>query len=209
MNGEMIVIEGIEGAGKSTAMSVVNRVLTELGVSELLHTREPGGTPIAEKLRTILKQGSQDERIVVQTEVLLMYASRAQLLNNVILPALEKGVWVVSDRYDLSSFAYQGGGRQVSLDVIETLSDFCLQGFKPSLTLYIDVTPELSMQRVAMRGGKDRIESEDIEFFERVRSVYLEFAKHSSSIKTIDGSLPLDAVEQAIEQEIRQWYAQR
>lgn len=209
MKGEMIVIEGIEGAGKSTAIACVKKTLMSLGVEKIVLTREPGGTPIAESLRSILKHGMQDELPTLQTEVLLMYAARSQLLNSVIWPAINKGEWVVADRHDLSSFTYQGAGRGADLKVINALSTFCVQGFEPSLTLYLDVNPTLSMSRVTKRGEKDRFEKEKTDFFMRVRDAYLAYAKEDSTIVTIDASQSLDAVSDNIENEIKKWYESR
>lgn len=207
---EMIVVEGIEGAGKSTAIQAIEKVLrNQLGVVEIVKTREPGGTPIAEKLRDILKHGEGNDTLTTQTEVLLMYASRSQLLNSVIKPALSDGKWVISDRHNLSSIAYQGGGRGVDFNVLDMLSRFTMDDFSPSLTLYIDVSPELGLSRVSQRGKKDRIEKEDIVFFERVREVYLAFAEKDPNIITIDGRLSIEEVDSTICNEIVSWYEQR
>jgi dTMP kinase len=205
----MIVIEGIEGAGKSTAIESVMTTLNSLGVNNIVKTREPGGTPIAELMRNLLKHGLEDEIPTVQTEVLMMYAARSQLLNNVIWPALKRGEWVVSDRHDLSSLAYQGGGRGIDKKVLETLSHFCVEGFKPSLTLFLDVNLEMSESRVVSRGKKDRIEKEERDFFKRVREAYLHYAENDPSIITIDANRSLSDVTKTIQLTIRQWYERR
>lgn len=202
--GKFIVVEGIEGAGKSSAISVVKKVLDEHHI-QYISTREPGGTPLAESLRDIVKSADHSEKVTQETELLLMYASRSQLLANRILPALEKGEWVVGDRHDLSSRAYQGGGRQFDNDVMEMIAQVTLKGFKPDLTLYLDISPEQGLSRAKARGALDRIELEKIEFFHRVRNKYIEIAQSDKSIITIDASEPMNIVHQHIQQHLTQF----
>lgn len=202
----MIAVEGIEGSGKSSAMQCVIDTLKTLGVTDITTTREPGGTPMAESMRALLKHGLESEMPTDQTEVLLMYASRSQLLHHVIWPALEKGQWVVADRHNLSSLAYQGGGRGIDKQVMETLSDFCVQGFKPGLTLFLDVSLENSEKRVLQRGQKDRIEKEEKAFFKRVRDTYLAYAESDDSILCIDANRSLDEVQDSIKDAVTTWY---
>tara|TARA_R110000737_G_scaffold134596_1_gene165941 strand:+ start:256 stop:891 length:636 start_codon:yes stop_codon:yes gene_type:complete len=185
--GKFIVVEGIEGAGKSSAISVIEAVLDSYDIT-FIKTREPGGTPLAEALRDIVKSASHEEELTQETELLLMYASRSQLLANRILPALAKGVWVIGDRHDLSSRAYQGGGRQFDDTVMDAIADVTLKGFTPDLTIYLDIAPELGLSRAKARGELDRIELEKIEFFERVRNKYLALAKASETTNIIDAS---------------------
>lgn len=199
--GKFIVVEGIEGAGKSSAISVVKKVLDAHQI-QYISTREPGGTPLAESLRDIVKSADHSEVLTQETELLLMYASRSQLLANRILPALEKGEWVVGDRHDLSSRAYQGGGRQFDNDVMDMIAKVTLKGFKPDLTLYLDISPEQGLSRAQARGALDRIELEKIEFFHRVRDKYKEIAQGDASIITIDASEPMELVHQNIEQQL-------
>ncbi len=199
--GKFIVVEGIEGAGKSSAISVVKKVLDAHQI-QYISTREPGGTPLAESLRDIVKSADHSEVLTQETELLLMYASRSQLLANRILPALEKGEWVVGDRHDLSSRAYQGGGRQFDNDVMDMIAKVTLKGFKPDLTLYLDISPEQGLSRAQARGELDRIELEKIEFFHRVRDKYKEIAQSDASIITIDASEPMELVHQNIEQQL-------
>ena len=198
MTGRFIVVEGIEGAGKSTCISVIEEVLKEHGIRNIEYTREAGGTAIAEKLRTILLEKG-DEKVSDETELLLMYASRVQLVDNRIRPALEKDCYVIGDRHDLSSVAYQGGGRGISLDLIKGLKKMVLGDFKPDLTVLMDVTPEIGLSRVDNRGqGRDRFESEKLEFFTRVRNCYLSEASSDPSIKVIDATQPLEQVKQSV-----------
>jgi len=197
--GKFIVVEGMEGAGKSSAIAAVEAVLKANKI-EYINTREPGGTPLAESLRDMVKSAAHDEKLTQETELLLMYASRSQLLANRILPALEKGVWVIGDRHDLSSRAYQGGGRQFDDDVMDAIANVTLKGFCPDITLYLDIAPEIGLSRAQARGELDRIEQEKLDFFERVRSKYQQLANADESIVTIDASLPMNEVHQQIKQ---------
>ena len=185
--GKFIVVEGIEGAGKSSAICVIEAVLNKHDIP-FIKTREPGGTPLAETLRDIVKSASHDEELTQETELLLMYASRSQLLANRILPALAQGTWVIGDRHDLSSRAYQGGGRQFDDRIMNAIADVTLKGFAPDLTVYLDISPELGLARAQARGELDRIELEKIEFFQRVRDKYLELATASETTDIIDAS---------------------
>jgi len=191
--GKFIVVEGIEGAGKSSAISVIEAVLNKYDIA-FIKTREPGGTPLAEALRDIVKSASHEEILTQETELLLMYASRSQLLANRILPALAEGKWVIGDRHDLSSRAYQGGGRQFDDAIMNAIADVTLKGFTPDLTLYLDIAPELGLGRAQARGELDRIELEKIEFFERVRNKYLALAQASKTTDIIDASQDMQSV---------------
>lgn len=182
--GKFIVIEGLEGAGKSTAIDIVKQVLTDVG-EDYVCTREPGGTPMAESIRECVKH-DWDEEVTVEAELLLMYAARVQLLENTIKPNLAKGIWVIGDRHDLSSQAYQGGGRQINADKMSALSNIALNGFKPDITLYLDVEPEEGLKRARGRGELDRIELAGIAFFERTRKRYLEIAEQDNTVHTIN-----------------------
>jgi dTMP kinase len=195
--GKFIVIEGMEGAGKSSAINVVKTKLEEHGI-DYICTREPGGTPLAESLRTMVKSVDLSEKLTQETELLLMYASRSQLLANKIMPALNKGIWVIGDRHDLSSRAYQGGGRGFDDSVIESIAQVTLKGFEPDLTLYLDIDPKTGLSRAKERGALDRIELEKIDFFTRVRNKYCELAKQSNKIKTIDAKQAMDKVHHEI-----------
>lgn len=195
--GKFIVIEGIEGAGKSSAIEVVKTFLAKNNI-EFISTREPGGTPLAESLRDIVKSAEHNEVLTQETELLLMYAARSQLLANRILPALKMGKWVIGDRHDLSSRAYQGGGRQFDDQVMDVVADVTLKGFKPDLTLYLDITPEQGLSRAEARGELDRIELEKIEFFHRVRNKYCEIAETDPTIITIDASEEMPLVHKSL-----------
>lgn len=199
LKGKFIVIEGLEGAGKSTAIATVKAWLEAKGL-QVVCTREPGGTPLAEQLRTLVKQAAPQEQIAPETELLLMYASRVQLLRNVIEPALSVGQWVLADRHDLSSRAYQGGGRQLGDTLINTLRQAVLGDTRPDLTLYLDIDPALGLARAAHRGELDRIEQEQLAFFERTRDKYLQIAATEPGIVVIDAGQTLAQVQTALQQ---------
>ncbi|OIV45753.1 dTMP kinase, partial [Sodalis sp. TME1] len=169
MNSKFIVIEGLEGAGKTSAIAEVVDVLRQQGIRDVVFTREPGGTPLAEALRTLIKDGVGDEPVTDRAELLMLYAARVQLVEGVIKPALARGAWVVGDRHDLSSQAYQGGGRGMDTRLLQTLRDAILGEFRPDLTLYLDIPPALGLARARARGELDRSEVESLAFFERTR----------------------------------------
>ncbi|SHG89181.1 dTMP kinase [Ferrimonas marina] len=196
-DGLFIVIEGLEGAGKSTALSVIQQWLEQrFPGRELVNTREPGGTPLAEEIRAIWK-APREEPMAPMTELLMVYACRAQLVETVIKPALARGAVVLGDRHDLSSLAYQGGGRGLA-EPVSALSGITLGTFKPDLTLYLDIDPAIGLERARQRGELDRIEQEQLDFFQRARQCYQSAAAEDDNILEIDASQPMAAVHQAI-----------
>ena len=205
MKSKFIVIEGLEGAGKTTARDAVVEVLREHGIDDLVFTREPGGTPLAEQLRVLVKQGIDGEQVTDKAELLMLYAARVQLVENVIKPALARGAWVIGDRHDLSSQAYQGGGRGLDTQLMTTLRDAVLGAFRPDCTLYLDVTPEIGLQRARARGELDRIEQESLRFFERTRERYLALAAGDPTIITIDATQALPQVTASIKAAVHRW----
>ena len=185
--GKFITIDGVEGAGKSTQIDLICSYLQRKGI-DVVRTREPGGTDLGEKIRSLLLDVDNKE-MHSDTELLLMFSSRNELIQNKIIPALNKGSWVVSDRFTDASFAYQGGGRMLDLNRISKLESWVLGEFQPNLTLLLDVSVDVGMQRVEARAAKDRIELEERAFFERVRSVFIDRSKsYPERIKLIDAS---------------------
>jgi dTMP kinase len=206
MNAKFVVIEGLEGAGKSTAIQTIVDTLHRLGVKALTQTREPGGTFLAEKLRDLVKQEHQGESLHDMTELLLMYAARVQLVENVIKPALANQIWVVGDRHDLSSQAYQGGGRQIGADTLAQLKMVTLGQFKPDFTLYLDIDPKVGLARARGRGELDRIEKMDLSFFQRTRDRYVALANADSSIVVVNAEQDIEAVQRDIIAALTDWY---
>ncbi|MCG7586505.1 dTMP kinase [Photobacterium sp. OFAV2-7] len=209
MTGKFIVIEGLEGAGKSTAIKQVAAVLAEHGIESPELTREPGGTPLAEQMRALVKEGHPDEPLTDMAELLLLYAARIQLVDNVIKPALAEGRWVVGDRHDMSSQAYQGGGRGFDTDLMENLRNTVLGDFRPDFTIYMDIDPVLGLERARGRGELDRIEQMNIDFFHRARARFLELSENDPSVVVIDASQPLDAVTADISLALAAWLEQQ
>lgn len=199
-----ISIEGNEGVGKTTAVQFVKQFL-QAKTQDFIVTREPGGTPVAEKIRAVLLD-KHDEPVAKDTELLLMFASRAQHVEQVIKPALTEKKWVICDRFVDASYAYQGGGREIDLHRIAALEQWVLQGFKPGLTLLLDAPVDVCLARVHGRGNLDRFESEESAFFERVRKVYLDrAAQEPHRFKLIDTNCELEKVNKQITETLMQY----
>ncbi|TXR53512.1 dTMP kinase [Reinekea thalattae] len=165
-----ISIEGLEGAGKTTQAAVLMNWLTERGV-ELVRTREPGGTPVAEAIRELVL-ATHEEEIDPIAELLLVFAARKQHVETLIKPSLAAGKWVLSDRFTDATYAYQGGGRMLAAELIQQLENTVLEGFQPDLTIWFDCDAEVGLSRASNRGALDRIEQEDMAFFNRCRDAY-------------------------------------
>ena len=205
--GVFITLEGTEGSGKSTQLKTIEQYLQQHN-RRYIKVREPGGTPIAEEIRNLLKTPRKDDAMCDTTELLLMYAARAQLVNTVIKPAIEQGVDVICDRHDLSTVAYQGGGRGMDLSEIKAISKVVLGDFKPNLTILLDIDHIKGMQRAKARGELDRFEQSKMDFFVRVRNTYLECAKQDPNIiKVVNGDDTLDNVSSHIRQLLDTIYA--
>ena len=201
-SGRFITFEGGEGVGKSTNIQAVARHLESQGISVVV-TREPGGTPIAEKIRNYLLKAHHEEPMSDMTELLLMFAARAQHVDAVIRPALERGDWVLCDRFTDSTIAYQGYGRGLSLDNIEQLKALAQGGVEPHLTLLLDAPVAIGMGRARARAEDlaeetDRIEAEAMSFFEKVRQGFLALAERYSRFRVIDATAPLEQVTEQV-----------
>lgn len=195
--GKFITLEGLDGAGKSTHLGWLEAFLKAKGLTVLM-TREPGGTPLGEKLRALLLDHTQVMH--PDTEALLMFAARREHLDKVIRPALEAGTWVVSDRFTDASFAYQGGGRGVDWKRLEALEAWVQQGLQPDLTLLLDVPAEVGKQRLSAVRDPDRFEREQADFFARVREAYLRRAKEAPQrIRLIDSTRDVSRVKAELE----------
>lgn len=196
MRGKFITIEGQDGAGKSTNVSAMQEYLSSNSI-DFIHTREPGGTELGEKLRELLLNSS--EPIADKSELLMMFAARAQHIESVIEPALSSGTWVLCDRFTDASYAYQGAGRGISFDDIALLESYVQQGLTPDLTLVLDLPVQLSEQRAGQRSAPDRFEQQQQDFKQKVRDCYLRRAQDEPTrMKVIDASKPLDDVKASV-----------
>ncbi len=205
--GYFLTFEGIEGVGKTTAINGVCSQLTDYGMDYVV-TREPGGTPIAEAIRDVLL-GHYDAPMSPHTELLMMFAGRAQNISEVILPALHRGQWVLSDRFTDASLAYQGGGRGIPHSYILSLKHWIQGDLVPDLTFLLDAPVSVGLARMHARGKKDRLESEGIDFFERVRRQYLLLAQEESErFRVIDAQQSVAMVHQQIWTQMRSFLAQ-
>ena len=192
--GLFITVEGVEGVGKSTNIETIKNFLAEKNV-EFVLTREPGGTLIAEQIREILLK-PHEEKLTELSELLLVFAARAQHVATVIKPALVSGRWVICDRFTDATYAYQGGGRGLNKSIITRLEDMVQNELRPDLTIILDLDPETGMERAAKRGSLDRFEQEHLEFFNKVRAVYLEIARaEPRRCVIVDASSPIETVQ--------------
>lgn len=199
IRGKFITLEGVDGAGKSTHIPFITEMLSAPG-RELVVTREPGGTPLGEKLRELLLH----ETMHPETETLLMFAARKEHIQQKIEPALQRGAWVLSDRFTDASFAYQHGGRDVLAEKVVALENWVQGSLQPDLTLLFDVPVEISSQRLAGARDPDRFERESADFFQRIRNAYLQRAKaFPDRFRVIDSSQTLDAIRQDLEKILR------
>ncbi|MDR1458135.1 MAG: dTMP kinase [Puniceicoccales bacterium] len=189
LDGKFITFEGIEGTGKSTQISFIAKELSARSL-DVLTLREPGCTKISEKIRNLLQYDKECHNMFPETELLLFEASRAQLVREVIAPAIGKGFWVLCDRFFDSTTAYQGSARKLPMHIIEMLNSFAAGGYVPDMTVIFDMDPALSLGRLTGRSTNlDRIEAEDLEFFSLIRKKYLEMAKNDSRFVVIDASI--------------------
>ncbi len=192
--GRFITIEGTEGSGKTTNLAVVEACLQAHDIPYVL-TREPGGTPLSEEIREVLL-AKREEPVNEDCELLLVFAARAQHLHQKIIPTLNTGTWVLCDRFTDATYAYQGGGRGLSKDKILFLEQQVQQGLSPDMTILLDLPVEQGMERARQRAALDRFESEQLGFFERVRTAYLERAKKDPTrFRIIDTNRDLGAIE--------------
>jgi dTMP kinase len=206
--GRFITVEGIEGTGKSTNVAFLASLIEAQGF-EVVKTREPGGTPMAEKIRQLLLEPDQ-EAVPDTAELLMFFAARSLHLENLILPALDKGQWVLCDRFTDASRAYQGDGRGLDMQQIDTLAEWVQHGLEPDLTVLLDAPAEIGVQRAQARGEGDRMDNEALAFYERVRAGYLALAeRYPARFVVIDAARPLDDVRAQIESEMVQFFSNK
>ena len=195
--GRFITVEGVEGVGKSTSIAFIESVLARHHIPCRL-TREPGGTALSEAIRQLLLDRS-NMAMDAMTELLLMFAARVQHVQELIKPELERGSWVVCDRFTDSTYAYQGAGRGIDIVLIERLEDIALGDFRPDLTLVLDLPVEQGMKRAMLRSEQDRFEKEDLAFFDRVREAFLARAARQGRYHVVDASGDVASVQAQIE----------
>ena len=204
MSGQFITVEGGEGAGKTTQLAFMREYLEQTGRRVVL-TREPGGTPLGEEIRALLL-GHRHDGMALATETLLMFAARAEHLERVIRPALAAGHWVLCDRFTDATYAYQGGGRGLPAQRIAILEDWAQGALRPDLTLVFDLPVEMGLERVGRRGAADRFEQEEKAFFERIRAVYLDRARHHPDrYRIVNADRPVEAVRAEVETILAGW----
>lgn len=192
----LITLEGSEGAGKTTALKTICKILDNWNIKYIC-TREPGGEPTAEKIRDILLHS---EHLHAKTELLLMFASRNEHIENIIKPALKLGKWVISDRYVDASYAYQGGGRELGFDRVKWLDEFIVADVQADFTVLLDIDPVVGLERIKSRGQADRIEQENMDFFYRITEAYKQKAQlNKNKYAIIDASQSIKKVKSAIE----------
>lgn len=198
MKGKFITVEGTEGVGKSTNMAFIEQWLKDAG-KELVITREPGGTELGEKLRAVLLD-AKEQSMSDDTELLLMFAARAQHLHEVIIPALEAGKWVLCDRFTDATYAYQGGGRGIEMARIAQLEQWVQGDLRPDMTLILDLPVDEGLERAGKRSAPDRFELEKHDFFNKVRDTYLARAKaQPERYQVIDASPAIPQVQASIQ----------
>jgi dTMP kinase len=201
--GRFITLEGGEGAGKSTNLEHIRNKLESAGL-QVCVTREPGGTPLSEKIRAVLLD-AENTSMSDDTELMLVFAARAQHLHELILPSLKKGIWVLSDRFTDATYAYQGGGRGVDNARIQVLESWVQRGFQPDHTILFDLPVEVGLKRAGERGDLDRFEQERASFFQRVREAYLGRAERDPQrFLVVDAGQELESVQRQLDSMIRQ-----
>lgn len=198
MKSKFITLEGIEGVGKSTQLQYVKDWFAKKMIPTIV-TREPGGGPVAERIRSIFLE-KLPEKMTPDVELLLLFAGRSQHLSTVIIPALKQGKWVICDRFTDASYAYQGGGRNIPLERIAVLESWVHGDLQPDLTLLLDAPVDVALSRIECRGDVDRIEMEGKDFFERVRHIYLERAKKYDRYRVIDATPDIEIVQTRLNQ---------
>lgn len=195
MRGRFVTVEGVEGSGKSSNLDFIRSFIEAAGKT-VLYTREPGGTPLGEEIRGLLL-GHRDDGMAGDTELLLVFAARAEHIHRRIAPALARGDWVLCDRFTDATYAYQGGGRGVPHERVAAIERWVQGDLRPDLTFLLDVPVEVGLERAGRRAALDRIEKEGLAFHERVRAAYLDIARREPQrVRVVDASRGLDRIQQ-------------
>ncbi|CAL4321896.1 dTMP kinase [Buchnera aphidicola] len=205
MKNKFIVIEGLEGAGKTTICKKIRNLLFYKKIKNIIIVRQPGGTYISEKIRKIIKSENKDEKLNIYAELLLLYSARLQLMENIIYPKFKQGAWIISDRHNLSSIAYQGGGRGLNQNLIKQLTKITNNFIKPDLTIFLDVHPKIGIKRAILRKKLDRIEKKSINFFKKVRKCYLKYLSFQSKKIIINANSTIKQVNKIIKNKLYKW----
>ncbi|ARC54907.1 hypothetical protein AOQ88_01440 [Candidatus Riesia sp. GBBU] len=208
MKSKYIAIEGIDGSGKTTATKVVFNILKSAGIKRIKIIKQLKGTNLGKELSKLVLNKNK-EKIEKKSELLIFYAAHVQTVKTVISPLLEKGIWIISDRCDLSSYAYQGGGKGIDLELIEKLKNIMLNDFNPDLIIYLDVLPEIGLNRIKNRKNIDVMEKNPLYFFKKVRNCYLSLLTKYSSFIRINSNHPIEIVEKHIYINVMKWLLQQ
>ncbi|WP_343182378.1 dTMP kinase [Buchnera aphidicola] len=204
LDSKFIAIEGLDGSGKTHSINIIKKIFNQYQIPYII-VREPGSTPLSEKIRKIIKNDNIYENINKKTILLLIYAARMQLIENLIQPALKNNIWVIADRYVLSSYAYQGGGFKIHQSIIQQINKIVVKKLLPHLTIYLDVIPKIGLQRVLRRGNIDAIEKNNLNFFIRIRNMYLKYIKKNKNIIKINANLKKNIVHENIKNTLIKW----
>ncbi|MCW5197779.1 dTMP kinase [Buchnera aphidicola] len=202
---KFIVIEGLEGSGKTTACKIIKNFLFLNNIKKVIIVRQPGSTSISEKIRKIIKNNNKKEKLNKFSELFLLYSARIQLMKNIIKPALKKGKWIISDRHNLSSIAYQGGGRGIDQSLIKILNNIINKISKPDLTIFLDVKLKIGLKRAFLRSNFDRIEQQSKNFFLKVKKYYLKFLSFEKNKIIINANNNKKIVQKNIISKFKNW----
>ncbi|WP_343187616.1 dTMP kinase [Buchnera aphidicola (Periphyllus koelreuteriae)] len=202
---KFIVVEGMEGSGKTTACKKIKKILLSKMIKNVIIVRQPGSTFISEKIRSLIKSDYKHEKLNKYSELLLLYSARFQLLKNIIQPQLKKGNWIISDRHNLSSIAYQRGGQGIQNSLIKKLIKITNKFAKPDLTIFFDVNQKIGLKRISFRSKLDRIEKKSYLFFSKVRKYYLKYISLESKKIIINANLNLKIVNKVLKKKLNHW----
>ncbi|CAL4321918.1 Thymidylate kinase [Buchnera aphidicola (Chaitophorus sp. 3695)] len=202
---KFIVVEGLEGSGKTTACKIIKKILYLNNIKNVITVRQPGSTFISEKIRAIIKNDYKKEKLNKFSELFLIYSARFQLMENIIKPALIKGKWIISDRHNLSSIAYQGGGRGINISLIKILNTLINKISKPNLTVFLDVKPKIGLKRALLRSNFDRIEKQSKKFFFKVMKYYFKFLSSEKNKIIINANKNIKIVKKNIKSQLQNW----